>query len=545
MRRRIWWDVSYLFAHPELSTGIQRVVRELGNAISELCKDTDLNYSFYPCITDADGKVYQVDSIPYPNKVCNILDTLPVELNSPDIFLIADSAWETHKMLGLSAAWRSGVTFGVIQYDLIPITHPHTTTEYMTKVFTNWMLECFTFADFFGCISATTEKELRRTTLSIAPWRELGNGESFNFTLAPFKTVYTTNGHSKRIDSLDVRRTFLAVGTLEPRKRYDVILDAFELLWEKDPTPELTIIGKMGWHTESIRDRIYHLKSSGFPITWMENANDAELTKCYSRATALIAASEQEGFGLPLIEAISVGLPVIASDISVFREVGNDELTYFDPANAKSLADILAKVISGELILQNPNNIRTDISWEMSAREFMAGLDICAQPKQKIRKLYDSRVAGVLAQTVTERIATSDTNENPNMAKNPLSENGSSLKGYYKRIVSRRYAGYGIRLGVALLKSASTRHQLFQAEKRIDELANEQHALTRKLDELNLEIRFVETRLSSLMALENEHSNSMFNSIIDTLNNNDKLHASTLVNEIITNQFGSSDTQAS
>lgn len=73
----------------------------------------------------------------------------------------------------------------------------------------------------------------------------------------------------------------------------------------------------------------------------MDDVSDTELDYCYARARALLFSSVVEGFGLPIIEALQKRLPVFASDIPVFHEVGGEYVTYFDLSDPNSLAELL------------------------------------------------------------------------------------------------------------------------------------------------------------------------------------------------------------
>jgi alpha-1,2-rhamnosyltransferase len=84
--------------------------------------------------------------------------------------------------------------------------------------------------------------------------------------------------------------------------------------------------------------RIVSHAEFGRRLFWLKDASDAELRDLYEHARALIFPSVAEGFGLALIEAAHYGLPIIASDIPVFREIGGDAISYFDVADSEMLS---------------------------------------------------------------------------------------------------------------------------------------------------------------------------------------------------------------
>ncbi len=105
-------------------------------------------------------------------------------------------------------------------------------------------------------------------------------------------------------------------------------------------------------------------------VTFWNGASDDEYVRMLSTAAASVSASRAEGFGLPLIEAMSCGVPFIASDIPVFREVGGDAALYFDPDSPEDLADRVRLVEDIEFRRQTVERGHTQaarFSWEQSA----------------------------------------------------------------------------------------------------------------------------------------------------------------------------------
>jgi glycosyltransferase involved in cell wall biosynthesis len=138
---------------------------------------------------------------------------------------------------------------------------------------------------------------------------------------------------------LDSRVTFLMVGTIEPRKGQKQTLEAFDLLWNQQIDVNLVIIGKQGWLIDELIEKIRGHSELNRRLFWLEGISDEYLEKVYAASTCLIAASEGEGFGLPLIEAAQHKLPIIARDIQVFREVAGEYAFYFSGLEAELLAD--------------------------------------------------------------------------------------------------------------------------------------------------------------------------------------------------------------
>jgi glycosyltransferase involved in cell wall biosynthesis len=127
------------------------------------------------------------------------------------------------------------------------------------------------------------------------------------------------------------------VGTLEPRKGHDFVLDAFDVLWQRGADVRLCIAGTVGWMVTDTMRRILDHPQFNRKVFFVEKFTDAEINLCYAAAAGLIAASVAEGFGLPIVEASLHQVPVLASDIPVFREVGGEGAMYFSLGDREAL----------------------------------------------------------------------------------------------------------------------------------------------------------------------------------------------------------------
>ncbi len=177
----------------------------------------------------------------------------------------------------------------------------------------------------------------------------------------------------KVLSLLHARPTFLMVGTVEPRKAHRQTVRAFELLWDAGVDVNLVIVGKMGWGMESFDDELLHHPRAGEKLLWLQGISDEFLERIYASSKALIAASEGEGFGLPLIEAAQHGLKLIIRDIPVFREVAGENAHYFaddrDPrVITRSIEEWLRLDASGRAPKSSAIQF---LSWEQSAGQLM------------------------------------------------------------------------------------------------------------------------------------------------------------------------------
>ncbi len=168
------------------------------------------------------------------------------------------------------------------------------------------------------------------------------------------------------------------MGTLEPRKNVDFALDLFDQLAVQGCQAQWHIVGAEGWLAGQTVARITNHPALDSRLYWWHDLNDHELSYCYQHATALVAVSKAEGYGLPLVEAQMHGIPVLCSDTPIFREImGNN--AYFLPLGSVQLATaILLDFISlGNLRPPMPAATPTRVSsWHDAAQ---ALLQTCLQ----------------------------------------------------------------------------------------------------------------------------------------------------------------------
>ena len=172
--------------------------------------------------------------------------------------------------------------------------------------------------------------------------------------------------------SIDIPERFIfSVGSIEPRKNLLGLLKAYNNL-SKDIKDEykLVIAGFKGWENKEIMELINRNKSY---IKYIGFVSDIELAKIYNLASCFIFPSYYEGFGLPIIEAMSCGTPVICSNNSSLKEIGKDSVLFCDPFCIDDIKDKLILLLSDkelqfDLSLKGLNRAKS-FSWEKSADE--------------------------------------------------------------------------------------------------------------------------------------------------------------------------------
>lgn len=239
-----------------------------------------------------------------------------------DLLLLLDAFWGGSSSLPAARRCHArGATVVATAYDLIPVTHPAHMTPIAAMLFARRLREAIGLCDGFVAISQATATALA----TFAGPRRI-------------RTEVAYCGADIVASSLAGGSAYISVGTLEPRKGHAVILDAFERLWAGGSHARLTFVGRRGWGVEALWQRCHDLMSSGAPFRLVDDADDAMLALLLAQSSAAIVASEVEGFGLPVVEALGCNLPVIASDIPVFRELAGDAIAFFDLTDPGALA---------------------------------------------------------------------------------------------------------------------------------------------------------------------------------------------------------------
>lgn len=166
---------------------------------------------------------------------------------------------------------------------------------------------------------------------------------------------------------------WLAVGTLEPRKNYEALLAALPAYRAEssDPVP-VCIVGGSGWKSEALKVELQRAELDGL-VRYLGYVDDTELAALYRHARALVFPSWYEGFGLPVLEALGHGCPVICSDRTSLPEIGGTVARYIEPSNPQSIADAMLALERGPTFDRAAAFAQAArFSWAKAAAETMA-----------------------------------------------------------------------------------------------------------------------------------------------------------------------------
>ncbi len=137
---------------------------------------------------------------------------------------------------------------------------------------------------------------------------------------------------------------WLAVGSLEPRKNYENLLTGFQIYWDKSSQRvPLHLAGGDGWMNDALLARFAELENFGM-VRRLGYVPDENLVSTYQSARALLFPSWYEGFGLPVLEGMQCGCPVICSTRTSMAEIGGEAIIAIDPANPESIAKAMLRI---------------------------------------------------------------------------------------------------------------------------------------------------------------------------------------------------------
>lgn len=185
------------------------------------------------------------------------------------------------------------------------------------------------------------------------------------------RKIKNPQGKSQKLMFVRNNPYILYVGTLQPRKNIPTLIKAFKLFSMNNPQFQLVITGKKGWLYDEIFNEV---RNQGLEqkIIFTGYVPDEELPTLYKNAFCFVLPSLYEGFGIPLLEAMSFKCPVISSNTSSLPEIGGDACLYFDPRDENELVEKLEKLkdskLRDELSKKGSERIKL-FSWEKCATQ--------------------------------------------------------------------------------------------------------------------------------------------------------------------------------
>jgi glycosyltransferase involved in cell wall biosynthesis len=216
----------------------------------------------------------------------------------------------------MRAVKARGGRIAVLVHDTIPLDHPEFTRPGIPQVFARKLAVVARNADL---VIHSTEDARQKTEAHLARM-----GRVPPALVVPLGVDVPQPDPATR---LPARPYAVAIGTIEPRKNIGLLLDAWDL--GGAAMPELMLLGGRGWEKDALFDRI----ATSPKVTHLPGQTDGQVAALLAGSLALLFPSRAEGFGLPPVEAAALGVPVIASELSVLHALLGDYPVYLDPSD--------------------------------------------------------------------------------------------------------------------------------------------------------------------------------------------------------------------
>lgn len=266
----------------------------------------------------------------------------------------SDLYFSTYNKFPSNVPFLSKLQRVIIIHDLIPILHPEYFYDFENKQILETIIESISDNDLVICVSESTKRDF----LFIRP---LLNPDKVFVALLAGAACFHPNLSIEQIEAVKrkykiprEKSFFLSVCTLEPRKNIGMLISAYEKLLKQNQIsdiPLLVLTGVTGWKSQSLFENINRINTNTpDSIILTGFVTDEELVLLYSNAVAFVYPSLYEGFGLPPLEAMQCGAPVITSDNSSLPEVVGSAGILINAKDEKALLEALIICLDREKV---------------------------------------------------------------------------------------------------------------------------------------------------------------------------------------------------
>lgn len=353
-------DVTHT-ASNDVHTGIQRVVREV-------CSRWFRRSDVVPVVWHAASASLvamsqaEVDRFvrweEYVHSSGSALSSREVEAATGDVIVPWDSALIVPEVCDEPTrcdGYRGTVSCDVFQrmsflmYDTIPFAAAETSVPGMSGVFADY-ISLVKYADRVSCISDTVAGEFRAIGTLLA-------SQGLPTPLVRAHSLPAQGPPAKDEDRDWVRRNLctgdvpliVVVGTHEPRKNHLAVLEAAEDLWSSGRLFTLAFIGGGGWRSEVFDNEVLRLERAGRPVQVVKRLSEGRLWAAYAEARFTVFPSLVEGFGLPIVESLRLGTPVITTNYGSMAEVAaGGGAVLVDPRDSGAIRSAIDDLLSDD-----------------------------------------------------------------------------------------------------------------------------------------------------------------------------------------------------
>ncbi|MDD5708128.1 MAG: glycosyltransferase family 1 protein [Kiritimatiellae bacterium] len=340
--------------------GIGRYVRELAGALPPLLRDGEHLSLLFPDGVAApvlESGAAQVRMVRVPPHVFSARAHFRVRK------LIASLAPDVVHAPYVTCPPPSRGRFVLTLHDAIPVTHPRLST-WRARLY--WRLAAprvIRRADVLVAVTHAAGDALRNAwpSLKLPPVKAVHHGVNAAFRASTGEAVRRLRERYALPE-----RFLLCLGSDRPHKNTALLLDVQARLCGRAP---LLVVAGLQSGAGAARLQARRLGLDASRVRWLEEVPESDMPALYGAAAALLFPSRVEGFGLPVLEALCCGTPVIASDLPALREVGGDLPRWLPADDADAWAEAVLAVDGRRLAENELSGIRRRFTWQRAAQE--------------------------------------------------------------------------------------------------------------------------------------------------------------------------------
>lgn len=257
-----------------------------------------------------------------------------------------------------------------VVHDLTYIYHPEVVEEKNLAHLRRVVPRSIKEADFIITVSESVKSEIVK-----------------EFNLEPERCIVTeippaaefhqkSNNEVRKKYGIPTEKYIYFIGNLEPRKNLSTLLEAYlELPDAVREEYSLILAGSKGWKNESLQKALKEAEEAGENVRHIGFVDQEDSPALYQNASLFVMPSLYEGFGIPVLEAMASGCPVVASDIPVLREVGSDVAIYADPKNPNSFKEKIMEQLNSKVTEEWKQRAKANVarfSWEENTKKILS-----------------------------------------------------------------------------------------------------------------------------------------------------------------------------
>ena len=287
--------------------------------------------------------------------------TIPSVLkkHKPDVFISFDG----HLSI------KTDIPTVYVLHDLAYLHYPGEIPNTVLKFYQKFIPQYVNRADHIVSVSSHGQNDVLQQFQQIQPEATSVVG---NASREIFKPISAQEQESIQEQYADGEKYFFYVGAVQPRKNISRIIQAFDLFNQMHPKSQLLIAGRSAWKTEQIKQTYLDSKSKD-KIKFLGYVEDKTMAKLMASAACFIYPSLFEGFGVPVLEAMQCGVPIITSKDSAMSEVAQEAALLVDPNDTNDIAEAMIKIFDNESLskqlIHNAESRKAQYNWDDSAKK--------------------------------------------------------------------------------------------------------------------------------------------------------------------------------